>query len=85
MSATVQVATSAAASIPPFVTPILQAFGEAIRPLVILCLESAICVGVLLPLLACVLYFSSRRGLMWYLTLAELCYGLGLGGWNIYE
>jgi hypothetical protein len=73
------------AAVPPFVVPVLQAFGDAVRPSVILTLQTAISVGFLLPLLCCVLYLSSRRGVMWYIAMGELCFGIAVGSWGIYE
>jgi RsiW-degrading membrane proteinase PrsW (M82 family) len=76
-------ATSTA--IPPFVTPIIEAYTTAIVPSINFIMIMTVFASMLIPLLICLFYFSNermRRNPMFVLVVFVVLLGLALGGWN---
>ncbi|EJD43389.1 hypothetical protein AURDEDRAFT_125841 [Auricularia subglabra TFB-10046 SS5] len=80
-----QPTTPTSATIPPFVSPILEAFASSIQPPIAFLMIGTIFSSMLLPLLIAVVYFSNdstRRQPIYKLVVFVIMLALGLGVWN---
>jgi hypothetical protein len=65
---------------------IIGAYAGSTRPVVLFVVEAAIFLGVMLPILVSLLYFSnahSRRSLMWNAVMLDVILCIGLGVWTV--
>jgi hypothetical protein len=70
----------------PILAPLIDAFAEAIRPLLGILMIHTIFGAILIPLLITVTYLSTskqRRGYMFWSVFFDMLLGLGVAGWEV--
>jgi hypothetical protein len=66
---------------------ILEGFAAVTHPLFVLLLESTFFTALILPIVLCILYFStpkSRRSVIWNMVLLVVLLGLFMGSYSMY-